>query len=162
MNKKVNIYPKNPITDLNPPIRSRVMGVIKSVDEIRKCIIARAIVEEVLSDGTTVTLNFGNYDKDNNPTSMDKTKAMVESKVAQKPAKEVTKVQPKVENVQTISVLGLDAIPIEPSDANAITAAAASNEDGESIDTRDPLMDYSGVSKIFDEEQIETIDAENL
>lgn len=70
MTKTVNIYPNGAITTLNPPIRSRVLGVTKSVAEIRKCIIAKAIVDEVLPGGKTVRLDFSNYDKDNNPSSV--------------------------------------------------------------------------------------------
>lgn len=61
--KIVNIYPSMPITTVNPPIRTTVKRVTKSVKEIRACIIARAIVEEVLSNGKTVRLDFSNYNK---------------------------------------------------------------------------------------------------
>lgn len=63
LTKIVNIYPSMPITGVNPPIRSVVKRVTKSISEIRTCLMARAIVEEVLPDGTTVRLNIGNYDK---------------------------------------------------------------------------------------------------
>ena len=63
LTKVVNIYPSMPITGVNPPIRSVVKRVTKSVDEIRTCLMARAIVEEVLSTGATVRLDIGNYDK---------------------------------------------------------------------------------------------------
>lgn len=63
LTKVVNIYPSMPITGVNPPIRSVVKRVTKSVDEIRTCLMARAIVEEVLSTGETVRLDIGNYDK---------------------------------------------------------------------------------------------------
>lgn len=64
--KIVNIYPSMPITGVNPPIRSTVKRVTKSVSEIRTCLMARAIVEEVLPDGTAIRLNIGNYDKFSN------------------------------------------------------------------------------------------------
>jgi sorbitol-specific phosphotransferase system component IIBC len=72
MNKKVNIYPKNPITTVNPVIRTTTLRVSKPVEDIRKCIIARAMVDEVLDDGTTLRLDLNNYDKDNNPTKTEK------------------------------------------------------------------------------------------
>lgn len=65
MDKIVNIYPTWPITRLNPPIRSVVKNVTKSVEDIRICLVTRARVEEVLPDGSTVTLGFNNYNKDN-------------------------------------------------------------------------------------------------
>lgn len=64
--KKVNIYPTMPITALNPVIRVATKNVLKSVEEIRTCINARAMVEEILMDGSTLKLNLSNYDKDNN------------------------------------------------------------------------------------------------
>lgn len=82
MNKVVNIYPKYAITTVNPPIRSTVYRVTKSTSEIRNCIIARAVVEEILPDGSTITLNFSNYDKDNTPSKIDKVISKIEEKVA--------------------------------------------------------------------------------
>jgi len=64
--KVVNIYPTQPIITVNPPIRSAVRKVTKSISDIRKCIIARAVVEEVCGD-KTVRLDFTNYDKNNFP-----------------------------------------------------------------------------------------------
>jgi hypothetical protein len=52
-----------PITTVNPPIRSVVKKVTKSIKEIRACLMARAIVEEILPDGKTVRLNISNYDQ---------------------------------------------------------------------------------------------------
>lgn len=63
LTKVVNIYPSMPITSVNPPIRSTVKRVTKSVSEIRACLMARAVVEEILPGGETVRLNIGNYDK---------------------------------------------------------------------------------------------------
>ena len=69
MNKKltkvVNIYPSSPIIGVNPPIRSAVRHVTKSVKDIRICIMSRAKVEEILPNGKTIRLGFDNYDKDN-------------------------------------------------------------------------------------------------
>ena len=65
MSKIVNIYPTQPITSVNPPIRGKLMGVRRTNSDIRACIIGRARVEEVLKDGRTVPLDFTNYDKDN-------------------------------------------------------------------------------------------------
>lgn len=66
LTKVVNIYPSMPITGVNPPIRSSVKRVTKSINEIRTCLMSRAIVEEIMPDGTTVRLNISNYDKCNN------------------------------------------------------------------------------------------------
>ena len=63
--KKVNIYPSTPIVSVTPPIRTTVKGATKKIETIRKCIIARAKVEEVLPTGDTIILDLSNYDKDN-------------------------------------------------------------------------------------------------
>ena len=65
MKKVVNIYPSFPITTVNPPIRGSVLKTKKDVNDIKKCIVARAKVEEVLNDGSTILLNLNNYDRDN-------------------------------------------------------------------------------------------------
>ena len=83
MNKKltkvVNIYPSSPITGVNPPIRSAVRHVTKSVKDIRTCIINRAKVEEILPDGRIIRLGFDNYDKDNYITTEDVVETTVEN-----------------------------------------------------------------------------------
>ncbi len=88
--KKVNIYPQRPIVTLNPPIRSSVRRVYKSAEEIRKCLIARGIVEEVMEDGSTVRLDFSNYDKDNHKTTKeaDAEAARLRAEKAEKERKE--------------------------------------------------------------------------
>ena len=97
MTKTVNIYPNGAITTLNPPIRSRVLGVTKSIAEIRKCIIARAIVDEVLPGGKTVRLDFSNYDKDNNPSSV---QAAIDAAKANVKEETVVMVNPVNEKVE--------------------------------------------------------------
>lgn len=68
MKKRVNIYPRGPITTTNPPIRVPVKNVTKDVKDIRKCIVAGAKVEEILDNGTLVLLNLNNYDIENKGT----------------------------------------------------------------------------------------------
>lgn len=69
--KRVNIFPRRPITTVIPPIRVPVYNVSKEIKDIRACIMAGARVEEILSDGTTVNLNMGNYSTDNEPKIID-------------------------------------------------------------------------------------------
>ena len=63
MNKIVNIYPSMAILGVNPPIRTTQIKVTKSTSEIRACIIARAMVDEILPNGKTIRLNLNNYNK---------------------------------------------------------------------------------------------------
>jgi hypothetical protein len=64
--KRVNIYPSTPIVNVTPIIRSIVKNANKDYETIRKCIIARAKVEEILPTGDLVVLDLNNYNKDNN------------------------------------------------------------------------------------------------
>ena len=71
MNKRVNIYPRGPITTVNPPIRVPVKNVTKDIKDIRRCIIAGAKVEEITKDGIIV-LNLQNYDLNNGEAAEEK------------------------------------------------------------------------------------------
>lgn len=71
MNKKVNIYPRGPITTVNPPIRVPIKNVTKDIKDIRRCIIAGAKVEEITKDGIIV-LNLQNYDLNNGEAAEEK------------------------------------------------------------------------------------------
>ena len=90
--KKVNIYPTMPITTLNPVIRTMTKNTIKTVDEIKQCINARARVEEILIDGSILVLNLSNYDKNNNK------KCIVNNAI--KPSEEPYKVENASEEIK--------------------------------------------------------------
>lgn len=81
MTKKVNIYPSTPIVNVQPVIRSIVKNATKDLDTIRKCIISRAKVEEVLPNGELVRLDLNNYDKDNTFANAKETTPVDEKKV---------------------------------------------------------------------------------
>ena len=70
MVKLVNVYPNAPITTINPPIRTRMTNVNMSVEDIRKCLIATAYVEEILSGRRTIALDFSNYNKNNDESEI--------------------------------------------------------------------------------------------
>lgn len=65
MTKKVNINAKIPVRTIVPPIYGVINGVSMSPANIFKCLNHRAIIDEVLSDGSTVRLTMKNYNKDN-------------------------------------------------------------------------------------------------
>ena len=69
--KLVNIYPDMPITSINPPIRSTVRKVTKTVKDIKLCLIRKAMVEEILKNGKIVRLTLMNYDSDLNNVDSD-------------------------------------------------------------------------------------------
>lgn len=70
MKKIVNIKPTLPIYTLRTPITGPVFNCEMSDGDILNCICARALVDEVLCDGTTIRLNLTNYNKDNEPKSI--------------------------------------------------------------------------------------------
>ena len=65
MDKKVNIYPRKPITNVVPPIRCVCYNVTKPIGIIETCLLNGASVEEILPSGEIIELNLSNYDKDN-------------------------------------------------------------------------------------------------
>lgn len=67
MVKKVNINAPIPVFTLNPPIFGKKEGVSMTPANILKCLIGRATVYEILSDGSKLRLTFDNYNKVNKP-----------------------------------------------------------------------------------------------
>ena len=65
--KKVNITAPIPIRTVFPNIYGKVDGVMMTPSNILKCLIARATVYEILSDGSLCKLNYNNYNKVNKP-----------------------------------------------------------------------------------------------
>ena len=92
--KRVNIYPNGPIINVNPPIRTITKDVLKPVNDIKKCILAGAYVEEVFGPYKTVKLNLSNYDRDNTPPkptniNIESATAPIENSVDVEPPQEV-------------------------------------------------------------------------
>lgn len=69
MVKLVNITSKVAIRTVTPKICGTHENVLMSTGDILRCILMRARVEEILSDGSTVILNLSNYNKDNTKKS---------------------------------------------------------------------------------------------
>lgn len=63
--KTVNVNATIPIRDITPPMRGVYTNIKMTISDILKCLCRRAIVEEVLADGTTVRLTMKNF-RDNN------------------------------------------------------------------------------------------------
>ena len=111
MTKRVNINAKVPVRDIKPPIYGTLNNIVMSTGNILKCLCKRAIVDEILPDGSTVRLTMKNYYTDNgagltaapNPTK---------KKAAAKTAKSVKvhKPEPIVENSK-----GEELKPVEES-----------------------------------------------
>lgn len=84
MIKTVNINARIPVKTITPPIQGYHAGIKMSSGDILKCLTRRAIVDEVLDDGTTVRLNMRNYFTDNNKKhveTVEKTKTVEQNVV---------------------------------------------------------------------------------
>jgi len=66
MVKKVNIFARIPIRTVTPNLYGKHEGLMMSPGNILKCIIHKAVVDEVLNDGSTIRLTMKNYNLDNN------------------------------------------------------------------------------------------------
>nr|DAR69871.1 MAG TPA: hypothetical protein [Bacteriophage sp.] len=102
--KEVNVFPKyGPITTVNPPIRVAIKNALQSIENIRRCIAAGALVEEVL-DGENLVLDFTNYDADNRSGQPVKTVEVKEEVVVEDKVEEAAPVveEPKVEEEATV------------------------------------------------------------
>ena len=101
--KEVNVFPKyGPITTVNPPIRVAIKNALQSIENIRRCIAAGALVEEVL-DGENLVLDFTNYDADNRSGQPVKPVEVKEEVVVEEKLEEAAPVveEPKVEEEAT-------------------------------------------------------------
>lgn len=67
MVKKVNVIAQIPIRNVYPPIYGTYKGIYMSPANILKCLMHKAVVEEVLEDGSIVPLNTKNYNTVNKP-----------------------------------------------------------------------------------------------
>ena len=117
MVKVVNIYPKHPILTITPPIRTQIKKVSKSTGEIYKCMLAGAIVEEVMKDGKVLRLTFSNYNKDNTHT---------------KPKSELKPVNKSTNNINNITEI--DGEPVTPIGNLMFTTLESDEEIQEFID----------------------------
>lgn len=110
MRKKVNVYPTVPVLNLRTPIYNTALNVDLSVGDIAACIYGRALVDEVLDDGSTVRLSLSNYNKDNRKVVEEKN---VEPPKVEEPPKEHNQEaieqpqgeQEKVEDIQVTEVV---------------------------------------------------------
>lgn len=111
--KTVNIRAMTPIKNVTPPIYGYKTNIKMELNDILKCLCKRAIIDEVLSDGSTVRLTMKNFRED------------FESKVEKKQSKHVsskpvTKAAAPVEDKATEEQFPQDMVDdnIEPEQPN--------------------------------------------
>lgn len=80
MVKKVNVIAQIPIRTVYPPIYGSYHGIMMSPSVIFKCIAHKAIVEEILPDGSTIRLDATNYNTVNDPSSEKVKQAVLENR----------------------------------------------------------------------------------
>lgn len=94
MTKRVNINAPVAIRTITPPIYGRVSNIVMTTGDILKCICKRAVVDEILPDGSTVRLTMKNYYTDNG-AGLDAKKVEVVSQ----PAKVSDNKKPEIEKM---------------------------------------------------------------
>lgn len=97
--KKVNVYPTTPIFGMGMNISRNVMGIELSVGDIQRIICAKAQVEEILKDGSTVRLSLSNYNTNNEPKVKEEEKQPIQPQV-QPPVKQEQPKEQVIENPQ--------------------------------------------------------------
>lgn len=65
MTKRVNVQAKVAVRNTNPPVYGRHDNIVMTTSDILKCLCRRAIVDEIMPDGSLVRLNMKNYYLDN-------------------------------------------------------------------------------------------------
>ena len=164
--KVVNIYPTMPITKVNPPIRSSVKNVTKSIEEIRTCLMCRAFVEEVTPNGT-IRLDNTNYDKDNYVECDHHNCTCGESVKEEKTEASIW------DDAYNNAIAGVDLASMTRKQRRAAEAAARnaadkavaeSKNEEEATEPVDEVKDETEVETATDEteEPVETMDAEEI
>ena len=154
--KKVNIYPSTPIVSVTPPIRTTVKGATKKIETIRKCIIARAKVEEILPTGDTVILDLSNYDKDNRfntESKMDIPETPADPIVPDAPVVEESVKEEPVKEEETV-VEEAPVVEAPADDTEKIVEEDAEEEEVEApdVDEINAALDDIDTSDIADED----------
>ena len=83
--KLVNIRATIPVRNVTPPIYGSHDGVIMTQNDILKCLCKRAVVHEVLPDGSTIRLNTKNFRDDHTGIAVKKVITHEEKKKIQIP-----------------------------------------------------------------------------
>lgn len=100
MTKRVNVKAPVAIRNITPPIYGTCKDIVMTTGDILKCICKRAIVEEILPDGSTIRLNMSNYYTDNGAGLVAK-KPEVKKPQIQNPVHIKVPVAPKEQVVET-------------------------------------------------------------
>lgn len=105
MKKRVNVYCGTPFVIGPAAFAGTCENIVLETKDISTCIMYKAKVEEILADGTTIPLDFTNYDKNNGVSDVTENDAPITDKRKHsKPVIEVVdavKPAPAVSEVKT-------------------------------------------------------------
>lgn len=132
--KVVNINATIPIVNVTPQLYGYREGIKMTLSDILKCLMRRAIIHEVMPDGSTIRLTLKNFRDDNRALL----KAEKEKKTEEQPKVEETKVasqelSQKQDEQPAIFVTGMslegDVPAVEDQPAVLTTSASTSDEE---------------------------------
>lgn len=98
MKKKVDVYCGKAFRIGNAAFAGRCMGVILAVEDIRTCLLNKALVWELADNGKRIPLDFTNYTEDNGGVVGDKETLSYDSSYRETP---VTKISFKPKEDET-------------------------------------------------------------
>lgn len=131
MTKRVNINAPVAIRNITPPIYGVCKNVIMSTGDILKCLCKRAIVDEILPDGSTVRLNMRNYYTDNG-AGLD---AFVIDVAENKPADQsIAHDEKSTATVVDTDTTNIPGVVNETKDEDNITSTEENNSNDDNID----------------------------
>lgn len=139
MTKRVNINAPVAIRTITPPIYGRVSNIVMTTGDILKCICKRAVVDEILPDGSTVRLTMKNYYTDNG-AGLDAKKVEVVSQPAKTPEARNPEVEKTPEDGKVEETLN-DADIITNGETVAAVVDPAIVTEGEKVNAIEMVVD---------------------
>ena len=111
MTKRVNVTTTIPVRTITPPLSGTYKDIIMSTGDILKCISRRAIVDEILPNGTTIRLTMRNYYTDNG-AGLDAAERAANTKIVDE--KKVENTKDKEETITHTEDEQAPEAPVEP------------------------------------------------
>lgn len=132
------------VLSVTPPIYRTAMGIELTETDIQRCLWAKAVVEEILPNGSIVPLTLSNFDKDNGAGStLTKDVKIVEAVTRiDNPSKEEVKVEEKVSPQTTATPK--EAVKVEVKEEVKVVEEESGEEQVEA-----PAADLSNNSKKY-------------
>lgn len=169
MVKRVNVNAPIPIRTVTPYIYGRLENVSMSPSTILKCLIGRATVHEILSDGTLLKLNEKNYNTENKPAGKKVTKpgkvAAPKSAISSSDVKtkrilitDETGIKDKVADIKPVEGTTIEVPEVKLEDAKPEEIKIESKPNLNSDDTSDEvvMVEYSEPEESSENASVDT------